>query len=305
MLKRIKSIEWVLRIEHLQEGVQIRSTHIMAFAVSAILIMAALADEESEYPEYLESEIQGYLYTSDTSITGIGLTNVYCNSNNLNESGGKVLSLNVRRSGSGAYNHNSSELNQNSIERSKGDYRSSNWKIEKNESTSAAQADVNLGIPGSFESKPISLLWRDTAITANYPGLIFTNTQFDYAKAFNKESTIKMYSDVEDIDEYNDPIEKFDELTELGIGNSIGLKASFDGMGHIGMTSNHCIIIDDDYSGSFTVSNNLIANNWKEVDNGDYDIIFKDRPWMPCCTGGYFDMSLSDQHYTSRGFFLA
>jgi hypothetical protein len=276
----------------------------MVFLVSVILIGTAQADGGSEYPEYLETEIQGYLYASDTSITGIGLTNVYCNSNSLNESGGRVLSLKVLRSGSGAYSHNSSELNQNSIEWDEEEnYASSNWKMEKTESTSAAQADTSLDIPGSFKSKPIRLLWRDIALTANYPALTFMNSQFDYAKAFNKDLTIKMYSDVEGIDEYNEPINEYDEPADLRIGNSLDLKASFNGIGQIGMRFNDSIRIDEDYRGSFTMSKTLTANSRKKADNGDYEADFEDHPWLPCCTGGYFDMSLFDRHYISRGIF--
>ena len=273
----------------------------MVLVVSVVLIGTALAEGgEFEYLE--ESEIQGSLYTSETSITGVGLTSVYCNSNSLNESGGRVLSLKVLRSGSGAYSHNSSELNQNSIKLDEEEgYTSSNWKMEMIESTRAAQAETNLNIPGSFKSKPISLLWKDTALTANYPGMTFMNTTFDFAKAFDKDLTIKMYSDVEDIDEYN--TDEYDEATDLGIGNSFDLKASFNGMGHLGMRFNNSIIMDEDYRGYFTVSKKLTADSRKKVDNGDYDVDSKDYPWLPCCTGGYFDMSFFDRRYINRGIF--
>ena len=101
----------------------------MVLVVSVVLIGTALAEGgEFEYLE--ESEIQGSLYSSQTSITGVGLTSVYCNSNGLNESGGIVLSLKVLRSGSGAYSHNSSELNQNRITLDEDEgYTSSNWKM--------------------------------------------------------------------------------------------------------------------------------------------------------------------------------
>jgi hypothetical protein len=268
----------------------------MVFVVSLLLIGTALAEEESED---LESEIQGSLYSSQTSITGVGLTSVYCNSNGLNESGGIVLSLKVLRSGSGAYSHNSSELNQNRITLDEDEgYTSSNWKMEMIESTRAAQAETNLNIPGSFKSKPISLLWKDTALTANYPGMTFMNTQFDFAKAFDKDLTIKMYSDVEDIDEYNN-----DEYDDLGIGNSFDLKASFNGMGHLGMNLNNSIRMDEDYRGYFTVSKKLTADSRKKGDNGDYDVDLEDYPWLPCCTGGYFDMSFFDRRYINRGIF--
>ena len=287
------------RTASIGEGSPIRSACIVALVVSVILIGTVLAEEESEYL-VTERWIQGYSYTSDTSITGIGLTNVYYNYNILNESKGKVLSLKTLRSGSGVYNHDFVEVNQNSIETDEdGEYELSNYNIENVESTSAAQADTSLGIPGSFKSNHINLPWRDSSFTANYPGSVIMDSQIDDAKVFDKELTIIMYSDVEDIDQYNE----YEGLGDLGFGSSLDLKASFDGMGHIGMRFNNSIRLDEDYRGSFTVSKKLTADIRKVVDSGDYDSDFDDYPWLPCCTGGYFDMSLFDRNYINPGIF--
>jgi hypothetical protein len=278
----------------------------MAFVALVLLIMSARSEDESEYPEYLVTETQGYLYTSYDSISGIGLTNVYCNSNGINDDGERVLSLKALRSGSGAYNHSSSELSQSSVELDNegyGGYDSSDWKMKKTERASAAQAEIILGIPGSFKSKPINLPWKDLTLSANYPGLVFTNYRFYYAKAFDKEFAIDMHSDLEDIDEYNMPIDKYDESADLIISNVIDLKASFDGVGHIGVISNKSIV-NEDYIGSFALSNKLAADGMKRVDIGDYEKDFRDYPWLPCCIGGYFNMSRSDQKYISQEFFV-
>jgi hypothetical protein len=274
----------------------------MAFVTLVLLIMNAWAEEESEYPKYLETEAQGYLYTSHASISGIGLTNVYCNSNGINDDGERVLSLKALRSGSGAYNHSSSEMGQSSVELGEEGYESSDWKMKKTEHASAAQAEIILNIPGSFKSKPINLPWKDLTLSANYPGLVFTNYRFNYAKAFDKEIAIDMHSDIEDIDEYNMPIDEYDEPTYLTVGNAINFKASFDGIGHIGMISNKSIV-SEDYMGSFALSNELAADSMKRVDIGDYENDFSDYLWLPCCIGGYFNMSRSDQKYISLEFF--
>ncbi len=278
----------------------------MSFVALVLLIMSVRSEDEFEYPEYLVTETQGYLYTSHASISGIGLTNVYCNSNGINDDGERVLSLKALRSGSGAYNHSSSELSQSSVELGDevyGGYESSDWKMKKTEHASAAQAEIILSIPGSFKSKPINLPWKDLTLSANYPGLVFTNYRFDYAKAFDKEFAINMHSDLEDIDEYNMPIDKYDEPADLIISNVVDLKVSFDGAGHIGMISNKSIV-NEDYMGSFILSNKLAADSMKRIDIGDYEKYFGDYLWLPCCIGGYFNMSRSDQKYISHEFFL-
>ena len=271
----------------------------------------------------LETIIQGSLYTSDQSITGIGLANIY---NNLvivdpgDES--QVLNLKTLSSGTGAYNQNSYVYVQNNTKMSAdGQFEDENHNITTKDNTNAVYSPVSIQFPGSFRAKTIKTLWRDQTYAKNYAGMISMDSLFDYAKTLHKESTTTMYSDEHNYHEYL-------TSTNSTIWSSMDINSNFDGSAHLGVTladvrggingitkakADSTVLMDEDYRGSFNLTKKMAVNLKKATNYGDYDRnyeglydvdVLDDYPWLPClCNAGWEDMTIHDQRYHSaKGF---
>jgi len=274
----------------------------------------------------LETIIEGSLYTSDQSVTGIGLANIYNNLVIVNpDDESNVLNLKTLGSGTGAYSQNSYVYVQNNtIMSADGQFEDGNHNITAKEDTSAVYAPVNIQFPGSFKVKTIKSLWKDQTYAKNYAGMISMDSLFDYAKMLNKESTTTMYSDNHKYKEYFEP---WNFTTAESI---MDINSKFDGSAHIGATitdvkggiaggiteiqeakANNNVLMDEDYKGSFNLTKKMAVIVKSTIDYGDintnYDGYDGDYPWLPCACNagaGWGDMTIHDQRYHSaKGFF--
>lgn len=283
----------------------IKLVSIFLLIAAAVLMGKVLADDIStNEDEKLLTIVQGYTFASDQSIAGDGLASIYRNyATVVPDEPLFTLHFKGLSSGGGNYYHNSSIYIQNRVKNvDEGELSSSNWKIEQKDITRAVSAEMTLPIGGSFKVSPISSLWKDRTYTRNYGGnLIALNYLFDRAKALDKESNINMYTSEESFEDYRDSDDSL-------IGISMGLKASFNGTGHIGMEFGPDInssksLVDKDYRGSFSLADKISIEIKKKTDYGDDDTELEDYPWMPCCMGGFFNMSETDRRYIDRGIF--
>jgi hypothetical protein len=272
----------------------------------------------------LETIVEGSLYTSDQSVTGTGLANIY---NNLvvvdPDDKSQVLNLKILTSGTGAYSHNSYVYVQNnSVTTTSGDFESSDHNITAKDDTSAVYSPVSFQFPGSFKAKTIKSLWKDQTYAKNYAGMITMDSLFDYAKALHKESTTTIYSEDHTYQEY---LESENSTT----GSIMNINSNFDGSAHLGVTladvrgdisgipkseTNSTVLMDEDYKGSFNLTKKMQVIVKKTTDYGYYEKnyeglydeelynegLLNDYPWLPCaCNAGWEDMTIHDQRYHS------
>lgn len=261
----------------------------------------------------LETIVQGYVFTSDQSVSGVGFANSNSNLAVVNPDGSRSLNLKSLGSGSGYYSHNSSTLVQDNVAFTRnGEFAGSNRKITAKDQTSAVYAATDFQIPGSFRAKSIRSLLKDQTCTKNYAGIISMNALFDNAKALNKETTTTLYSNVAN---YN----PFEESASSDIGSSMEINSIFDGTAHLGATindvrgesqmmkakNNDAVLVDEDYRGSFDITKKMAVNIKQTTNYGDFDKDDNDYPWLPCsCITGWDGMTIHDQRYHSaQGFF--
>jgi hypothetical protein len=193
----------------------------------------ALAEDASDEAKVdsgtmaLETIVQGSLFTSDQSVSGVGLANGYTYYADTNSDGTKSVDVKALSSGTGSYSHDSSTKVQNRVvATSSGDFTSSNQKITSKDDISAVYAPVNFQFPGSFATKSIKSLWRDQTYAKNYAGVISMDALFDYAKALNKETTTTVFSD-------SISYPAFTGATNSTIGSSIDVNSNFVGFAHL------------------------------------------------------------------------
>ena len=260
----------------------------------------------------LETVVHGSIFTSDQSVSGIGLVNGYTYYADTNSDGSQSLNVKTLSSGTGSYSHNSSTNVQNNVVTTRsGDFASSNQKITSKDDLSAVYAPTNFQIPGSFRVKSIRSLWKDQTCAQNHAGLISMNSLFDYAKMLNKETTTTMYSDQTNY-------QGFIGSTSSNIGSSMDINSNFDGVAHLGATindvkgreplrmkgkSDNAVLVDEDYRGYFFITKNMAVNIKRTTNYGDYYANYEGDnlyPWLPClCNAGWDDMTIHDQRYHS------
>lgn len=252
--------------------------------------------------------VQGYAYTQDQSVSGVGFASIYGDLSSVDPDGSRPLNLKVLTSGSGSYRRESSTYVQNNIVvNDEGDFTGSNRNITARDDINATYAVIDFQIPGSFRAKSIKSLWKDQMCAKNYAGIISINSLFDYAKTLQKESTTTMYSDQKDYEEYV-------EGEDSDISSSMNINSKFEGAAHLGATindvrgerltmkdkSNSTILVDEDYRGSFDITKNIEVEIKRTTDYNDFDSDDNDYPWLPCaCNAGWDDMTIHDQRYHS------
>jgi hypothetical protein len=257
--------------------------------------------------------VQGYVYTADQSVSGVGFASIYGNLSSVDPDGSRPLNLRVISSGSGSYSHNSSIYIQNNIVvNNEGDFTGSNRKITSKDDISASYEGINFQIPGSFRASSIKLLWMDQTCAKNYAGIISLNSLFDYAKMLQKESTTTMSSDQKDYEAYV-------ESDSSNIASSMDISSKFDGSAHLGATindvrgesqtmkdkTNSNVLIDEDYKGSFVITKKMAVNIIRTTTYSDEDADDSSYQWLPCnCNAGWDDMAIHDQRYHSAKAFF-
>jgi hypothetical protein len=250
----------------------------------------ALDDLSSNSDEYLTTTVQGFIYHSDQSVSGNGFANIYRGYNTIVPDSGQVtLDLKESSKGSGNFNYNSSLFIQNRVKMEGYDERSTNWKIEQKGRASAVYAEMTPLEFGSFKSKSISSLWKDETRARNFGALTSIKYLFDDATAFSKESTIGLRSDRASYEDF------YDSEENCTIASNLNLKANFNGIGQIDVRAGNNTIasnslIDEYYSGLFSLNQKIDLVARKIIDNGDYDRYLKERPWLPCCAGAQFQI---------------
>jgi hypothetical protein len=249
--------------------------------------------------------IQGTLFNSEQSVSGVGLANVNSNLATIDSGGSKSLALKSLGSGTGSYSHNSTVYVQDNVVATRsGDYSSSNRKITAKDDVSAVYAPINYQFPGTFRAKTIGSLWKDDTCSKNFAGSISMDARFDYARTLNKETTTTLYSSQKSYGDYL-------TSSSSSIGSTMDLTSNADGRTHIGATLNDVrgenqimkhksgsLLVDEDYFGSFTTTKKMAVSILTKTIAPDYD-------WLPCtCNEGWNDMTIHDQRYHSaKGFF--
>jgi hypothetical protein len=120
---------------------------------------------------------------------------------------------------------------------------------------------------------------------------------FSYASALTKEMTAKISSS----NSYNSI---FNPDSAGSLAASMKLDARFNGTGQIGMFSgesgqkNPRTLIDEYYRGNFAITKTMDFAIKSELTQDEDD-------WMPCCSGGFGNMSVLDQEpfKSARGVF--
>jgi hypothetical protein len=272
------------------EGSTVKDIHKLVFLaiLSFYLIFAGSAFGESG------NEI-GFIYHQGQSVNGNGFFSTYRDTN--------VVNLNISNSahGSGSYSYESNIDAQSEAKYQKGgdfedriivyDESWNSWSMIKiNESTdfSYTPIDMKLGkysYPITFKSNGM-----DGACFKNHDSGVSINARFDHAEMLHKNLTSELFwSWKQTDDDY-----RLEVIVDNQSKTKLKLKADFSGNGHFGVLNMNRsqqrpdILIDEDYRGTYSItksiSHMLVYNRKQQFEE-----------WLPCCTGGFSDMSDLDQ----------
>jgi hypothetical protein len=251
----------------------------------AILLLGLSYAKEEEPVDQVQS---GSKFISEQSVSGTGIANSY----RYFVSG--PLALHSHISGSGAYGYESEvlfqyDISENEIDMENVEYYSTNQEMVFKDIVSAANAAIELNLPGSFRSMPINSLWSDAVCAENIGGRVAI-ARFDEARSLNKEMVIRTASDAS----YDNRIGT-QEIVYGSLNTSMDLNAAFNGTARLEMIGqpsrkNSRTLIDEVYRGSFSL-NKKSHMTFKSTSTTNVD------DWLPCCFGGY----LTEPTYYQKG----
>jgi hypothetical protein len=266
----------------------------VALGVLFALLLTGLAYAQEEEEDYV---LEGIIFSSDQSASGIGIANSYL------YLAANPQVLRSHSSGSGAYDYESTISLNSGIEvrANFDDYLSTDRNITLQEHVSAANAAVKLDLPGSFRSMPINSLWRDDARAENIGGAAVI-ARFGEARSLSKEVVLITAGTAN----YDDLVQSQERITGSSYV-SMALSAAFNGTARLGMDvaeidekampdiiqpsrRNSRTLIDEVYRGSFSIEKKMQTSVKKTATINDDD-------WLPCCFGGY----LTEPTYYRKG----
>ncbi|MCX6674352.1 MAG: hypothetical protein NTY37_11315 [Methanothrix sp.] len=151
---------------------------------------------------------------------------------------------------------------------------------------SYAPASMQMGkysLPIAFQSKG-----AEKTCLKNYISNVSMNARFNYLDTLSKNLSSELYwklASSEDEFEFN---------LDSDARTKLNFEAAFSGSGHVGVLDmsqdehDADILIDEDYRGTYYITKNM---SHEDV----YKLKQQIDDWLPCCSGGFADMNLSDK----------
>ena len=264
---------------------------LMGYLLSAILIGVAWGDTTTEETKYI--------YNMDQKVQGNGFFSSY-----QDVTASELLLSNLDH-GSGSYSGESECRVQNQATYTNTmDYDLTNQQLIRfNKSTDYAYAASSFDFGKSFRAAAFQSKGQEAICIKNYAGYnlggISMNALFRDLDVLSSNTSAKLsFTRKTGAEDYSSALASLNERGSV----MLNLESAFTGKGHIGMLNainatgeRHIgvpdIEIDEDYIGTFSLSKKMSQDfeyNWKrEADD-----------WLPCCSGGWNDMS-----YTTRKYF--
>ena len=155
---------------------------------------------------------------------------------------------------------------------------------------------------GWYESHPIQYnsLLKEKTDSKNYQAGTTMQHQIEYARAFQKDVGVVLNctgpttkSDGAGLNQMR--LEESVTAGTVHVGETLSQNLDKN-KGIKGSTHNPLILIDENYVGTFKIKKSMTINAVKKQVKEIVD-------WLPCCTGGYFDMDPVDRRYSADGIF--
>lgn len=261
--------------------------YVLLLSLFSGISFATTYDDVSDIP-IVES---GLGFDSSQSVSGIGFTSVH----SCIDADPEILQTHCSGSGSYSYDSTNRLLNFNAYDPANG-FVSARRSIELQENTSFIYSPSLLVYGGTFKSRPIKSLWDDSITTGNGGGA-FMKVGFDNTRVLSKNVHTKV-SGFENLDDILGSSGRFDA--------GVKFDAAFTGNEKLDVSLRELSkktptkLMDEYYSGTYKMTKNLgitvYNSNW---DYGETSEASDAINWLPCCSGGYIDMDLTDQRYHS------
>lgn len=256
---------------------------IIIYILMALLSIGSALNNEI-YDETTTKE--GLRFDLNQTVEGFGIASSYRCIDSLDRV------LHYHSSGSGVFTSESKTLVQEGVVAKKNpDSFASNTGIGFQENSSKAYSPTRLDFPGSFRSRPISLLWSDsTFLFAGGNNATVLKASFDQVQALNKEmkTTASGKGSYEDIE------------SSTSVASSMDLNVVFNGTGQIGayvgplngknpdVLMDRYYLVDEYYRGAFTISNKMKIGFKATLRQ-------KEDEWFPCCSGGWGSLNYKEK----------
>jgi len=250
------------------------------------------------------TEMGGFKFESSQSVSGIGIVSSYKNL------GPYPTLIHSQSSGSGYYGYESTILVRKDVEyrMATDEYTGSDRLVKLEEDASAAYSPTAMNFAGSFKIKPIKIMWTDSTVAGNQGGASI-NARFDHARALSRE----MSTEVSGATNYQDVI----KTGSSSFAAKMKLNVNFNGTAQIGMDAgvpaeighnpdggiiiydgmdvqrmafgDSALLMDEYYRGSFSLVKTMGISSTGRLTQSEDDL------WLPCCSGGYFEMTPPDK----------
>jgi len=285
----------------------------MIFLIVLMLTGSAIAAEDSDpvWENYDETVDAKMVYCMEQQINGEGFANVYQNVTM------GPLRLKSQGHGSGSYYYESLLDTSREFEyintSSPFEVQTTGEQmIKMNETAEMTYAPAKFDFKGSFESGPISSLWKeDTSIRHCNIGVSMT-AAFDQATSIRKDQSADLYWKGGTGDDYFTKFDSAKATAALNVDADFTGRASISAVvkekaplraGLFNTTNDEImetgdakakVLVDEDYVGSFHIVKNMDVELKQKRVKKDYD-------WLPCCYGGYD--SLPKKYSGQQGIF--
>lgn len=250
----------------------------MAISFSMLLIGLTNGQPETSF----ESR---YIYHMDQDIQGNGFFSSYQNTDVTN------LSLSNLAHGSGSYDYESKLDSRNGA---KYDEKKDIYTTVSDRGTtfiesvdfSYAPASMQMGkysLPIAFQSKG-----AEKTCLKNYISGVSMNARFNYADTLSKNLSSELYW------KFTNTTNEFESSLNSDTRTKLNFEAAFSGSGHVGVLDTSRgehdanLLIDEDYRGTYYITKNMSHET-------SYKLKRQIDDWLPCCSGGFADMSLADR----------
>jgi hypothetical protein len=223
-------------------------------------------------------EFSGQLgFDSSQKISGSGYTNIH---RNFDTNG---LRLEISQQGSGLYeSDNTADVRQKYVydDDTNAWKSTSDYEIPFEENNNMAYIPQPFTLGRSFRTKGIEALWSDRFYAKNFGGNVSMNLEFLRLEVMAKEISANLRVS---------SFSKNDNTVASGLHHATktNLNAAFFGQGHINVRTTD-EAIDEDYHGAFAIIKKMALE-------GDIKLNQVDDDWMPCCMGGWENMTAHEK----------
>lgn len=226
-----------------------------------------------------------YIYHMDQNVDGNGFYSAYQSTDvknlslsNIAHGSGKLVTDSILNCRNGA-----------KYDDKKDEYTSASDRgvvFLENVDYSYAPSSMQLGkysLPIAFQS-----MGAEQTSLKNYISTVSMNAEFRYADTLSKNLSAELYW------KFSNSSDLFESKKESDSRTNLNFEAAFTGLGHVGVldkslkNGNEAILIDEDYRGTYYITKN-ISHEFK------YKLNQQSDDWLPCCSGGFADMSAFDK----------